>query len=425
MHDFRYTRGRLYCESVAVEPLTRKYGTPLYVYSARTLRDHFQKLDRALAPLDHLVCYAVKANSNLSILRLLAKGGAGFDIVSGGELYRVREAGGSMRRCIFAGVGKTRAEIEQALRAGIFAFNVESEEELRTIDRVARRLKKRAPISIRVNPEVDARTHKKITTGTKTNKFGIPFRQVSRLYQKASQMKNVELRGIQIHIGSQITRVAPFVQAVKKMLPLVRAMKRKHGLKFFSIGGGLGIVYRPALESGDKRWWSGSHHDVMTAQSYAAALVPLLKPLDMKILLEPGRFISGNAGILVTEVLYVKKTPARNFVIVDAGMNDLIRPAFYDAYHEIIPLRKKGAMFNADVVGPICESGDFFAHNRRIARVRSGEKLALLSAGAYGFTMASNYNTRPRAAEVLVDGRKSRLVRRRESLPDLLKHEKV
>jgi diaminopimelate decarboxylase len=423
MHDFRYLRGRLYCEGVSVESLARKYGTPLYVYSGRTLRDHYRKLDRALAPLDHLVCYAVKANSNVSILRLLAKEGAGFDIVSGGELYRVQKAGVPASRCIFAGVGKTRGEIEQAMRSGILAFNVESEEELTLIDQVARRMRKRAPVSIRVNPGVDAKTHRKITTGTKANKFGTPLSQVRRLYALAARMKNIELRGVQIHIGSQITSVAPFVQAVKKMLPLVRELKKKYRLKFFSIGGGLGIVYRPALQSGDKRWWSGSRHDVMTAQSYAAALVPLLKPLGMKILLEPGRFITGNAGILVTEVLYVKKTPARNFVIVDAAMNDLIRPAFYDAYHEIVPLRKRGAVFTADVVGPICESGDFFAHGRRIARVRAGEHLALLSAGAYGFTMASNYNTRPRAAEVLVDGRKGRLVRRRETLPDLLKHE--
>jgi len=423
MHDFRYIRGQLYCEGVSIEALARKYGTPLYVYSSRTLREHFRKLDRALAPLNHLVCYAVKANSNLSILRVLAKEGAGFDIVSGGELHRVQKAGASTRSCIFAGVGKTRAEIEQALRAGILAFNVESEEELRVIDQAARRMGKRAPVSIRVNPEVDARTHKKITTGTKANKFGTPFSQVRQLYQHASQMKHIKLCGIQIHIGSQITKVAPFVQAVKKMLPLVREMKRRHGLNFFSIGGGLGIVYRPALESGERKWWSGSHHDIMTAQSYAEALVPLLKPLGMTILLEPGRFIAGNAGILVTEVLYVKKTPAKNFVIVDAAMNDLIRPAFYDAYHEIIPLRKTRSAFKADVVGPICESGDFFAHNRRIARVRAGERLALLSAGAYGFTMASNYNTRPRAAETLISGRKSRLVRRRETLPDLLKHE--
>jgi len=425
MHDFRYIRGRLFCEGVSIETLARKHGTPLYVYSARTLRDHFGKLDRALAPLEHMICYAVKANSNLSILRLLAKEGAGFDIVSGGELHRVRRAGASTRRCIFAGVGKTRAEIEQALRSGILAFNVESEEELGIIDRVARGLHKRAPVSIRVNPEVDAGTHKKITTGTRANKFGTPFRDVRRLYARASRMRNIELRGIQIHIGSQITRPGPFVQAVRKMLPLVREMKRRHGLKFFSIGGGLGIVYRPALQSGDRQWWAGGHRDIMTAQSYAAALVPLLEPLGMKILLEPGRFIAGNAGILVTEILYVKRTPVKNFVIVDAAMNDLIRPAFYDAYHEIVPVRKRGGTFVADVVGPICESGDFFAHGRRIARVGSGEHLALMSAGAYGFTMASNYNTRPRAAEVLVDGRKSRLARRRETLPDLLRHEMI
>jgi diaminopimelate decarboxylase len=284
-------------------------------------------------------------------------------------------------------------------------------------------MRKKAPISIRVNPGVDAGTHKKITTGTKANKFGTPFSAVRRIYARAARMRHLSLLGIQIHIGSQITRAAPFVAAVKKMLPLVREMKRRHGLKFFSIGGGLGIVYRPALASGEKRWWTGSHRDLMTAQSYVDALAPLLRPLGMKILLEPGRFIAGNAGILVTEVLYVKKTPAKNFVIVDAAMNDLIRPAFYDAYHEIIPLRKGGGTFVADVVGPICESGDFFAHGRRIARVKSGDRLALLSAGAYGFTMASNYNSRPKAAEVLVDGRKARLIRKRETLDDLVRHE--
>lgn len=425
MHDFHYRKNRLFCEGVPVDRLAQAHGTPLYVYSAATLRGHFRKLDRALSPLEHLVCYAVKANSNLAILRLLAREGAGFDIVSAGELHRVREAGGDPRLCVFAGVGKTREEIRTALRAGICAFNVESREELRMIDAVARSMRRRAPVSIRVNPEVDADTHHKITTGTRASKFGIPFGEIGEIYRQAARLRNLKLRGIQMHIGSQITSVAPFVRAVRKMIPLVREMRGRHGLEFFSIGGGLGIVYRPALASGRPGWWSGRHHGIITAQSYAEALVPLLEPLDMRILLEPGRFIAGNAGILVTEVLYVKRTPAKNFVIVDAAMNDLIRPAFYDAYHEIVPLHRRAGRFKADVVGPICESGDFLAQARPMARVRAGERLAILSAGAYGFAMASNYNTRPKAAEALVEGRRARLVRRRETLRDLVRHERA
>ena len=345
MHDFRYVGKKLFCEGVAVEALARRFGTPLYVYSQHTLTDHFQKLDRALSPVEHLVCFAMKSNSNLSVLRALANLGSGFDIVSGGELQRVIAAGGDPRRCVFAGVGKTEAEIEFALRQNIYSFNAESEPELQRINRVAARLKKIAPVAVRVNPNVEAHTHAKITTGTYENKFGIAFEQIEGVYARAAKLKNLRLRGLQMHIGSQLTSVAPFEQAVRKVLPLVRQLAEKYGLEFFSIGGGLGIVYQPALASGSAGWWkSAAAKNILTPASYAARLLPLLQPLGLKILIEPGRFIFGNAGILVTRVEYVKRTGQKNFVIVDAAMNDLIRPAFYDAYHEIVPLaRKTGA----------------------------------------------------------------------------------
>ena len=427
MHDFRYVGNRLFCEGVAVESLARRFGTPLYVYSQRTLTDHFQKLDRALAPLDHLVCFAMKANSNLSVMRALANLGSGFDIVSGGELQRVIAAGGDPRRCVFAGVGKTEAEIEFALHRGIYSFNVESEPELLRINRIAARLKKIAPVAVRVNPGVDAGTHAKITTGTYENKFGIQFEQVEGVYARASKLKNLRLRGLQMHIGSQITETTPFEQAVRKVLPLLKRLREKYPLEFFSVGGGLGIVYKPALASGAAAWWkTAAAKNILTPPKYAGRLVPLLRPLRLKILIEPGRFIAGNAGILVARVEFVKKTGRKNFVIVDAAMNDLIRPAFYDAYHEIVPLtRKNGAPISSDVVGPICESSDFFCKDRPLPKVGEGDYLALLSAGAYGFALASNYNTRPRAAEILVHGRHAAVVRERQPVKEIWSEEKV
>ena len=426
MHDFRYVGKRLFCEGVVVEALARKFGTPLYVYSQRTLTRHFQELDRAMAPLDHLVCFAMKSNSNQSVLRTLANLGSGFDIVSSGELQRVIAAGGDPRKCVFAGVGKTEHEIEFALRRGVYSFNAESEPELQRINRVAMRLKKIAPVAVRVNPDVEAHTHAKITTGTYENKFGIAFEQVEGVYARASRLRNLRLRGVQMHIGSQITEVNPFEQAVRKVLPLARRLKERHGIEFFSIGGGLGIVYRPALASGAPAWWHGAGRKILTPAKYAARIVPLLKPLGLRVLMEPGRFISGNSGILVTRVEYVKRTGRKNFVIVDAAMNDLIRPAFYEAYHEIVPLiRKRGALIKSDVVGPVCESGDYFCKDRPLPRVGEGDCLALLSAGAYGFVMASNYNTRPLAAEVLVSGRKAALVRERQPVAEIWAGEKV
>ena len=418
MHDFRYVGGRLRCEGVSVEALAKRFGTPLYVYSRHTLADHFRKLDRALAPLDHLICYAAKANSNLAVLATFARLGGGFDIVSAGELARIVAAGGDPKKCVFAGVGKTEAEIEFALRQGIYSFNAESEPELERISRVAARLRKTAPVAVRVNPNVDAGTHHKITTGTYENKFGIAFEEIERVYARAARLPHLRLRGLQMHIGSQLTDVKPFEQAVRKVAPLALKLKQRHGLEFFSIGGGLGIVYQPALASGAAAWWrSAAARRILTPESYASRLVPLLQPLGLRILVEPGRFMVGNAGILVTRVEYVKRTGRKNFVIVDAAMNDLIRPAFYDSYHEIVPLRRRGGpAVSSDVVGPVCESGDYFAKDRPLPRVAEGDLLALLSAGAYGSVMASNYNTRPLVAEVMVNGRQSALVRARQRI---------
>ncbi len=426
MHEFRYLKGQLHCENVALDALVKEHGTPLYVYSQSTLEDHYQKLDVALAPLDHLICFAMKANSNRAVMRTLADCGGGFDTVSEGELRRVIAAGGDPRKCVFAGVGKTEREIEFALRKGIYSFNVESEPELVRINKVAARLNKIAPIAVRVNPNVDAGTHAKITTGTYDNKFGIAFEEVEGVYARARKLKHIWLRGVQMHIGSQLTAVKPFELAVRKMLPLVERLKAHHNLEFFSIGGGLGIIYESALASASPEWWKKpAAKNILTPAKYAATLVPLLRPLGLRIVIEPGRFIVGNAGVLVTRVEYVKRTGRKNFVIVDAAMNDLIRPAFYDSYHEIVPLRKKsGATVSSDVVGPVCESGDYFCKDRPLPKVGEGDHLALLSAGAYGFVMASNYNSRALVAEVLVKGKQAAVVRPRQKIEDIWKSER-
>ncbi len=427
MHQFRYVRGKLYCENVAVESLVKKFGSPIYIYSQKTLEDHFQKLDKALAPIDHLICYAMKANSNMAVMRTLANCGSGFDVVSGGELQRAIAAGGDPKKCVFAGVGKTEPEIEFALRKGIYSFNVESEAEINRINKVAARLKKVAPIAVRVNPNVDAGTHAHITTGTYENKFGIQFEHVEAVYARASKLKNIRLRGIQMHIGSQLTEVAPYEAAVKKVLPMVQKLAEKYKFEFFSIGGGIGIIYNPALASGSPEWWqSDKAKELITPEKYAAKLLPLLQPLGLRILLEPGRFIVGNAAILVTRVEYLKKTGKKNFVIVDAAMTDLIRPCLYESYHEIVPTtEKKGALISSDVVGGVCESTDFFAKDRPLPKVGEGDYLALLSAGAYGFVMASTYNTRPLIAEVLVNGNKAAVVRTRQKMTDIWKEESI
>ena len=427
MHDFRYVRGRLHCEGVSIEALVKKHGSPLYVYSSKTLSSHFNKLDRALAPLDHLICFAMKSNSNLGVMRTLADLGSGFDTVSGGEIQRVIAAEGNPRKCVFAGVGKTEEEITFALRKGIYSFNVESEPELTRINRIACKLKKTAPIAIRVNPNVDAKTHKKITTGTYENKFGIAFEKIPGVYARASKLKNIKLIGLQMHIGSQLTQVKPFKEAVRKVTPLAAKLKARHGIEFLSIGGGLGIMYEDALASGDSKWWNRKEaKNILTPEKYAAALVPLLKPLGLKVLLEPGRFISGNAGILVSRVEYVKRTGEKYFAIVDAAMNDLIRPAFYESYHEIVPVKQsRNRPIATDVVGGICETGDTFCKNRLIPRIEEGDLVAMLSAGAYGFVMAGTYNTRPLPAEVLVAGKKAALVRKRQKVKEIWEGESV
>ncbi len=426
MHSFHYNNGSLHCENVPVSEIVSQNGTPLFVYSAQTFRERFKALDSALADLNHEVAYAVKANSNQSILKLLIELGSGFDVVSGGELYRVIKAGGDPSKCTFAGVGKTKEEITFALENGIYSINAESEEEAVFINQIASELNLKAPIAFRVNPNVDAKTHKYISTGKSENKFGIDFDRIDEVYQKASQLENLELRGLQMHIGSQLTSVTPFIEAVEKVAPLAARLKEQYGIEFFSIGGGIGIEYQDALASGSESWWTDSEKTnlPLTPERYAESLIPLLKDLDLKILIEPGRFIAGNAGILLTKCLYEKRGTSKIFKIVDSGMHQLIRPALYEGYHQIVPVTESSHETEVvDVVGPICESGDFFCQNREIPVFSSGDIVALMSAGAYGMTMASTYNTHPLPAEVLVDDTNFKIIRKRQSYDDLISHE--
>ncbi|HEY2139443.1 MAG TPA: diaminopimelate decarboxylase [Chthoniobacterales bacterium] len=427
MHSFHYRGGELYCEDVPLARAAEEFGTPLYVYSAGTILDHYHRLDASLGSLDHLVCYAVKANSNGAILKLLGKAGAGFDIVSGGELFRVLKAGGTAAKCTFAGVGKSREEIEYAIDEGVLSFNVESEAELEWIDRVARDKGVRAPIALRVNPDVDAHTHHYVSTGRSENKFGIALDRVAAVYERAARLHNIVVRGVQMHIGSQITDAAPFAEAIAKVTPLIRELKQRYGLEFFSVGGGMGIVYRRALESGSGKWWHerDGEASAFSVADYAAAIVPRLRELGVRVLLEPGRFLVGNAGVLLSRVRYLKQAAQKKFLIVDAGMNDLIRPALYQSYHEIVPVEKPTTDDQevVDVVGPVCESGDFFAQDRELPPMKQGDLVALMSAGAYGFAMASNYNSRPLPAEVLVEGDRLSLIRRRQTMADLVREE--
>ncbi len=427
VHFFEYRDARLYCEGVDLSRVAAKFGTPTYVYSARTILDHYARLDAALGPLDRLICYAVKANSNRAILKLLVAAGAGFDIVSGGELFRVLAAGGDPAKCTFAGVGKTRAEIEYALGQGVRSFNVESEAELEVINGIAIATDRRAPIALRVNPDVNPDTHRYISTGSDENKFGIGLDRISAIYERAAAMRNIDIVGVQMHIGSQITEAKPFADAIKKVTPIVRELKSKHAIQFFSIGGGMGIIYRRALESGSGKWWHdhGSEPAAFSVRDYAGAIVPLLRELGIRILVEPGRFLVGNAGVFLTRVVYIKESGSKKFAIVDAGMNDLIRPALYQSYHQIVPCTAPAsdAVQSIDIVGPVCESGDFFALDRKMPALRDGDLLAIMSAGAYGFVMASNYNSRPLPAEVLVRGDQFALIRKRETWKDLVRGE--
>ena len=428
MHSFRYRDGQLHCEDVDLAQVAEQLGTPLYVYCAGTILDHYARLDAALAPLDHLICYAVKANSNRAILKLLADAGAGFDIVSGGELYRVLAAGGDPAKCTFAGVGKSREEIEYALEQRVYSFNVESEAELEHIDGIAGAKETRAPIALRVNPDVDPHTHEYISTGLHENKFGIPLDRIRALYEQGAKMRNVEIVGVQMHIGSQIAEAKPFASAIGKVAPIVSELKSRYGIKFLSVGGGMGIVYQRALESGSGKWWHehGNESFAFSVRDYAGAIVPPLRELDVRILVEPGRFLVGNGGVLLTRVRYIKKTGAKKFAIVDAGMNDLIRPALYQSYHQIVPVAEPSRTKSAekiDIVGPVCESGDFFALAREMPELHEGDLLAIMSAGAYGFVMASNYNSRPLPAEVLVRGDQFALIRKRQTWEDLVRDE--
>jgi diaminopimelate decarboxylase len=374
---------------------------------------HYQRLNEAFESIPHLICYSVKSNSNIAICRALSRAGAGFDVVSGGELARVLRAGADTGKIVFAGAGKTEEEIGRALEAGILFLTVESVGELDAIERIAKRLGKIASVALRIKPDVDPHTHRYITTGRAENKFGLDLEQARDAYEKAMGMKHIIPIAIQMHIGSQITETAPYVRAIRKVRPLVRQLQGMGApLRFFDIGGGMGIVYRGETPA--------------TAKKFAAAVIPEVRGCGLHLILEPGRFIAGNAGVLLTRVLYFKRGTAKNFIIVDAGMNDLIRPSLYDAYHEIVPLKKSARKaIMADVVGPVCESGDFLGKDRRIQAPRPGDILAVMGAGAYGFSMSSNYNSRPRAAEVLVHGRQWALIRERECCRDLMRGERI
>jgi diaminopimelate decarboxylase len=429
VHAFHYRDGHLFCEEFDVAVAAERFGTPLYLYSAGTILDHYRRLNEALAGLDHLICYAVKANSNRAILRLLRDAGAGFDIVSGGELFRALKAGADSRKCTFAGVGKSRKEIEYALEQGVYSFNIESEAELDYINQIASAKNQRAPIALRVNPDVEAQTHQYISTGKSENKFGIALERAAQVYERASKMPAITVRGVQTHIGSQITEAAPFVAAIEKLAPLVCELKSKYAIEFFSVGGGLGIVYESSIASGSGDWWTSQRSHPLTIQQYVDAILPPLTRLGLRILLEPGRLLVGNAGILLTRVRYIKETAQKIFAIIDTGMNDLIRPALYGSYHEIVPVEgstssmSKDKTVKMDIVGPVCESGDFFAQNRQMPELCAGDLLAVMSAGAYGFVMASNYNSRPLPAEALVRGDKLALIRKRQTIDDLIRDE--
>jgi diaminopimelate decarboxylase len=429
MHHFRYSGQNLHCESVDLAEVARLYGTPTYVYSAATIADNYTRLAGSLKGLDVRVCYSLKANSNLAVVRHLANLGSAFDFVSGGELRRVQAAGAGVKESVFAGVGKADAEIRLALEAGIFSFHVESEPELVRINHVAGKVGVKAPIAIRVNPDVDAKTHAKITTGTSANKFGIPLKQAAAAFEAASKYPNITVRGIQTHIGSQITEVAPFAEALEKLGPLAADLRDRLGISYISIGGGIGVVYKDALASGPFSWWETQPESrrPLTPEAYGAALAPALKELGLKVLLEPGRSMVANAGVLLTRVEYLKRGQGKNFLIVDAAMNDLVRPAMYDSYHEIVPLQRDTTRraLVADIVGPICESTDYFAKDRQIQELGEGEYAAIMSAGAYGFVQASRYNTRPIPAEVLVKGSAFEQVTARETFEQMIANEKI
>jgi len=414
MHDFTYKNGELYCEGVPVKKVAQRVGTPFYLYSSNTLTKHIQAFDSAFEGVPHLICFALKSNSNSAVLKLLGREGAGADIVSGGELFRALRAGIDPQKIVYAGVGKRRDEIEYALKIGILMFNVESGDELQAINTAAGEMHAKARIALRVNPNIDPKTHAYISTGLKENKFGIPIEHALEHYRMATTLRNVEVVGVHQHIGSQITEVQPFVDALDKLVAFVKELRAAGmNIKYLNIGGGLGITYKDETPPLPKE--------------VAQAIKPVLTSCGCTVVLEPGRAIVGNAGILVTTALYHKSSGEKKFLIVDAGMNDLIRPSLYEAYHDIRPVVEPASAGKAaiDVVGPICESGDFLAKDREMPEVRQGDLLAVMGAGAYGYTMSSNYNSRPRVAEVLVRGSEYYVVRERETYDDLIRGEKV
>ena len=413
MNDFNYQDDRLFCEEFPVETIAREAGTPFYLYSHRTLRHHFRIFDAAFADVPHIVCFAVKANSNTAILRLFAREGGGVDLVSGGELYRALKAGVDPAKMVYSGVGKREDEIDFALRTGILMFNVESDQELETIDARARILGVRAGIGLRVNPDVDPQTHPHISTGLKENKFGINIEASLAAYRRAAGLKHLDIKGVSCHIGSQVTKLSPFIDALARLKELILQL-RKEGIaiRYLDLGGGLGITYNREAPP--------------HPSEYARAIIDAAREMDCIFIFEPGRVIVGNAGILVTRVLYTKENEGKKFVVVDAGMNDLVRPSLYDSFHLIQPvIRREREEITADVVGPICESGDFLAKGRKLPVLEQGELLAVMSAGAYGFSMSSNYNSRPRAPEILVRSDRWYVIRKRETWDDLIRGEEI
>ncbi len=410
---FSYSNGVLMAEDVAVDALVEQYGTPLYIYSRTHLQERFRELKAVMAPVSPLICYAVKANTCAAVIATFAAEGAGADVVSGGELYRARQAGVPANRIVFAGVGKTDEEIAYALREGILYFTVESEPELERISAVAQATGTIGRIAIRVNPDVDPKTHKYTSTGKKENKFGVDLERAMHAYEQAARLPNVEITSIHMHLGSPIMTCQPYVEALVKVRELCLALKTRYPtFRHIDIGGGLGIAYKPEDQPFD-------------LAAFAAAVIPPLQELGLTVSMEPGRFLVGNAGILATKVLYIKENPFKKFVVIDAAMNDLIRPALYEAYHEVRPVKESAATVFGDLVGPVCESGDFLAANRDLPDARPGDLLAVMSAGAYGFVMASTYNSRGRAAEVMVQGGRHELVRARETIDDVVRGERL
>ncbi len=414
MHDFHYKGDELFCEDVSLKHIVKQVGTPCYIYSHRTLIRHFHAFNDAFKDIPHVVAYAMKANSNIAVLKLLAKEGSGADIVSGGELFRALKAGVPSNKIVFAGVGKSPEEIRYALESNILMFNVESPDELQHINEVAKTMRKRAPVALRINPDIDPQTHPYISTGLKKSKFGIAADQALKEFELARQLPHIDAVGVHCHIGSQLTQVTPFVDAIKKVLGLIQALKSQRlDIRYMNIGGGLGITYSDETPPHPKE--------------LAEAISPLLQTVPCQIIIEPGRSIVGNAGILVTKVLYNKASSNKHFVIVDAAMNDLLRPSLYEAHHDILPvIKNESAPVNTvDVVGPICESGDFLAKDRKMSQPQSEDLLAVMSAGAYGFTMASNYNSRPKTPEVLVKDHHMMVIRERETYEDLIRGESI